>query len=317
MLPSIVRAVVHWLRRHGRILRDQGPEAYARWTILKARLAWMNRRSMHEYRFVSADEARARRRSDRVFVFGSGYSLNALTTGEWEHIAEHDVLGFSGFVYQQWVRTDFHLVRGWDYGEAAAHRRWQSAAETYAAKIAANPRFASTLFVMQDEYQAVFARTLVGCRLLPRGSAILRYRTAAGDTLMPTRSLADGLAHGTGTLCDVVNLAFALGWKEIVLVGVDLYDSRYFWAPPDATVAFDASGEMVPAARNFRGTGAADVHPVVRNGLVDVMARWHGAFAESGVGLCVYNPRSLLAQVMPVYEAAPARTGIAGGQNIL
>ncbi len=42
-----------------------------------------------------------------------------------------------------------------------------------------------------------------------------------------------------GTLVDAVNVAYCLGWKEIVLVGIDLYDSRYYWLPPDKTLTYD------------------------------------------------------------------------------
>ena len=39
----------------------------------------------------------------------------------------------------------------------------------------------------------------------------------------------EGLRHVGGTLSDAVNAAACLGWTHIVLAGVDLYDSRYFW----------------------------------------------------------------------------------------
>jgi len=306
LVPYPARSAAHLARGHARRLRDLGVEAYVRWTVLKAWLAWRRAEGVRAYRVISEQAARARRRSDTVFVFGSGWSLNELGSAEWAHFAAHDVLGFSGFVYQDWVRTDFHLVRGWDYGERNADRRWLRSARVYAGHIARRGRFTDAVFVLQDEYRAVFARTLLGCRLLPPGATVLPYRTARGPGMGPSARLADGLSHGTGTLCDAVNLAYVLGWRTIVLVGVDLYDSRYFWVPPESTVAFDAGGEMVPAPVNFRGATAADVHPVVRNGLVELMGDWAALFARHGVTLTVYNPRSLLAAVMPVYSAAPS-----------
>ena len=50
---------------------------------------------------------------------------------------------------------------------------------------------------------------------------------------------------------DTVNVAYCLGWKHIVLVGVDLYDSRYFYLPQDSTPAIDErSGVLVPSEFN-------------------------------------------------------------------
>lgn len=313
VLPYRARTVLHLARRHARRIREQGVDAYVRWNVLKAWLAWKRADGVRAYRVISEEAARARRRSDTVFVFGSGRSLNELGPAEWAHFAAHDVLGFSGFVYQDWVRTDFHLVRGWDYGEREADRRWLRSARVYAEHITRHGRFTDAVFVLQDEYRAVFARTLLGYGLLPAGATVLPYRPARGAGMWPSARLAEGLSHGTGTLCDAVNLAYVLGWRTIVLVGVDLYDSRYFWVPPDSTVAFDSTGEMVAAPVNFRGTKAADVHPVVRNGLVELMGRWAAVFAERGVTLTVYNPRSLLAAVMPVYPAGGAASAAAGG----
>ncbi len=37
--------------------------------------------------------------------------------------------------------------------------------------------------------------------------------------------------HRSGTLFDAISLAYYLGYKKIILLGVDLYDARYFFAP--------------------------------------------------------------------------------------
>ena len=308
-VPARLRAAIHLVRAHARIARGQGLGAYLRWTMLKARLAARRPRVESVYQFVSGDAARAQRRSETVFVFGSGYSLTELRPDEWALFAAHDTLGFSGFIYQRWVRTDFHLVRGWDYGEAEAHRRWLRSARAYATTIAENPQFSRTVFVLQDEYPAVFARTLLGYRLLPGGARVVPYRTFRDDSMLPSRRLEDGLTHGTGTLCDAVNLAYVLGWTRIVLVGVDLYDSRYFWAPPESTIGFADSGEMVATRVNFRGTAAVETHPVVRNGLIDLMAQWGAVFRQHGVRLEVYNRRSLLTAVLPPFDPSSLSHG--------
>ena len=60
---------------------------------------------------ISEADFRASRKSDRVFIFGSGWSLNELGDADWRHFEKHDTFGFSMFVYQEWVRTDYHLFR--------------------------------------------------------------------------------------------------------------------------------------------------------------------------------------------------------------
>lgn len=269
--------------------------------------AWLRDRIVgrRRYRRLDEDAVRAARRSDTVFVFGSGFSLNEIPADEWEAISRHDTFGFNAFYHQEWVRVDFHLLRGGVYGEL----RWRVHAEEVSARLRANPRFAETIFLLQDDYLGYFANQLVGHGLLPEGARLLRYRTARAPGL-PTRSFADGVRHAPGTLADVVNCAYLLGWKEIVLAGVDLYDSRYFWLEPDQTLAYDAAtGTLVPAkSNNIRGNRYDEPHNTARSGVVDQMERWSRFLAEEGVRLSVYNPRSLLADVLPVHRL-PVRSG--------
>src|SRR5687767_720284 len=69
------------------------------------------RRQAHRYRFLTEGELRATRKSDTLFVFGSGASLNAVSASQWQEIGRHDTLGFNWFVRQEFVRCDYHLIR--------------------------------------------------------------------------------------------------------------------------------------------------------------------------------------------------------------
>jgi hypothetical protein len=293
------------LRIEAEALSAHGPVFAARWnaSLLDAfvRDRVVRRR---RYRVIGEEEIRGSRRSDRVFVFGSGASLNELAEDEWTAIAEHDTFGFNAFYRQRWVRTDFHLLRGGVYGEL----RWRPHGYEVRDLIAANPLYADTIFLLQEEYLGHFANTLVGRGLLPRGARIFRYRTLPGPGL-PSRSLADGVRHSPGTLADCVNLAALLGWREIVLAGVDLYDSRYFWLPPDKTLGYDpVSGNVVASDVNtVRGNRPEDAHNTATAGVVEQMDAWGRTLAEDGVTLSVYNPRSLLAEVLPVFAQAVVR----------
>jgi hypothetical protein len=302
VLPPRVR---HTLRIEAEALRRDGPVFTARWNAALVD-AWTRDRIVRRswYRMLAEDEVRAARRSDRVYVFGSGTSLNDISEAEWQEIAEHDTLGFNAFYRQRWVRTDFHLLRGGVYGEL----RWQAHGREVEELIAANPSYASTIFLLQDDYLGHFANVVVGRRLLPRGARIFRYRTMPGPGL-PSRSLADGVRHSPGTLADCVNLAALLGWREIVLVGIDLYDSRYFWLPPDKTLGVDTElGNVVPMdVNNVRGNRPEDRHNTAASGVVEQMAAWREDLADRGIALSVYNPRSLLAEVVPVFTPAVAR----------
>lgn len=281
-------------------IRDLGVPGYVKWH--KALFhAWRRERKHRQaHRVLTEAELRASRKSDTVFVFGSGYSLNDISDDEWRHFERHDTLGLSGFIYQNWIRTDYHLIRGWVEVKAGAFN-WRGQAATFADALHANPHFKDTILIMQGEYLAQFCNTLIGYGLIRPGTRIFRYHTARGAKA-PSLCFKEGLTHAYGTLSDAVNFASCLGWKRIVLVGVDLYDSRYFWLKSHETLAVDDSGMLIPAEINTRGIRFDGKHNAVNHGILEAMRQWGELFAQRGVSLAVYNPRSLLSGVLPVYS---------------
>jgi hypothetical protein len=294
--------VRHLARTEWNMLRADGLQKSARYNWMLADAWARNLVNRRHYPHLDQQAASRLRRTDTVFIFGSGYSLNDITPEQWRHISEHDTFGFNAFYHQRWIDVNFHLLRGGLYGEL----RWQGFAREVVHNIASNPRFRNTVFVMQEEFLAQFTNQLIGYRLLPQVRGILRYPTYREEGTLPSPSVEHGLRHIAGTLSDAVNCAFCLGWRHLVLVGVDLYDSRYFYLPPDQTATVDRERATVVGAPMNRlgGNRVEDQHYTLRNGVVDLMAEWQRFFASREVRMSVYNPRSLLAGVLPVYPTA-------------
>lgn len=254
-------------------------------------------------RQLSIADLKSQRRGDTVFVFGSGYSLTEISPEQWKHIAAHETVGFNNFLRQNWVRVDYHLIRGWGEGANVGFNA-PVACRELAALLAANPLYDDTTYVLQKGRYAEVGNTMVAERLLPRVARFFRYRTYYGGR-GPSHSFDSGLSHAIGTLCDAVNFAYLMGWRRIVLVGVDLYDSRYFFLPPDRTTTTDyATGKMSDGETSDRGQHWSARHSTAANGAVDFFTEWARIFGEKGVSLEVWNPRSLLAENLPIYRAA-------------
>jgi len=292
--------VRYGMRTQLRMLRERGAGELVRWNGVLLDAVVRERWHRSRYGVLTDGELIASRRSDTVFVFGSGYSLNDITPEQWRAIERHDTFGFNMAVHERWVRMDYHLLRG---GVEGSPIKWRPYAEDFCATIAANPNFRRTIFLLQGEYYGQFGNQIVGHELLPAGSRIYRFRTAREDGL-PTTSWRAGLRHVAGTLSDAVNAAVLIGWRNIVLAGVDLYDSRYFWLKPDEVLEMDPETGLLRAAPiNVRGHRADEAHNTARNGIVRTMGQWREHLAhERGVHLSVVNPKSLLADVMPVYR---------------
>jgi hypothetical protein len=288
----------HAMRAEWSMLSGRGIGDFVKWNALLADAAIRERTARSRYQLLSESQLIATRKSETVFIFGSGYSLNDIPPHHWAHIASHDTFGFTAFIYQQWIRVGYHLIRGGIEGSLV----WRAYADDFCGSLNGNPNFADAVLILQGEYFAMFANQILGYKMIRPGTRIFRYQTARGHGL-PTATFREGIRHNEGTLCDSVNVAVCMGWKHIVLAGVDLYDTRYYWLPPDTTFGVDAAGLMVPVQTNHRGNRFDSVHNTARNGIVDTMGAWRNYLdAELGVELSVLNPRSLLADVMPVYR---------------
>jgi hypothetical protein len=269
--------------------------AFRAWLFPRAAAAWLAcRRRINRYQQLDESALRATRKSDTIVIFGSGYSLNDITPPGWQAIAAHDTLGFNYFVHQDFVRCDYHLVR--EVARSDVGDRWKGDMASYFGMAADNRHYRDTIFLVQRGFRAVNSNRAIGHGYLPETRRIFLWRTLL-DQRLPSESLERGLTHAQGTLAECVNFAALLGWKTIVLAGVDLYDRRYFWLPRDQP------REMIGRPNSVEG-----IHSTAVNGIVELMREWRAYYQPRGVELLVYNPRSLLAAVLPVWP--PAREGM-------
>jgi hypothetical protein len=248
-----------------------------------SRLAYLyvlDRVRRRRYRTLGLDELLAARTSDTAFVFGSGRSLVDIVPEEWRRIEACNTISLREFPRQQWVRADFHLTSEVDF------------LEDYARRLRENPLYANTVHGVQEGFRAERGNELLGKALLPAGTRVFRFRRIRrrGPIGPPSRSLGDGLVHGASSIFDAVNFAYLMGFRRIVLAGVDLYNKEYFWLSPGETRAYEKPG--ISAERPF-----AAAHPIVGN-----LGEWRAALAAEDVELLVYDPRSLAAETLPVFR---------------
>ena len=118
------------------------------------------------------------------------------------------------------------------------------------------------------------------------------YKNLKNRTLIlkPSEDI-NTIPHCGATLFDAINISYLLGYKNIVLVGVDLYDRRYFWLRKNETREGDLK----------RGATCNDIHNTA-NFVLEAMPIWKEYLQKRGVKLYVYNPRSLLNKILPIYK---------------
>jgi hypothetical protein len=79
-----------------------------------------------------------------------------------------------------------------------------------------------------------------------------------------------------------------MGFRRIVLAGVDLYDRGYFWLE---------EGER----RDNVPEGAVEHEFPTTGAVVELFRRWRELLELQGIDLVVYNRRSRLAEVLPEF----------------
>ncbi|MFB6345530.1 MAG: hypothetical protein ABEK50_07145, partial [bacterium] len=61
-------------------------------------MAWsMNKIKQANYQCLDEKDLRKNKTSSRIFIFGSGYSVNDISHDEWDAISSHDTLSFNWF----------------------------------------------------------------------------------------------------------------------------------------------------------------------------------------------------------------------------
>jgi len=247
------------------------------------------------YKQLTEKELLATRKSDTLFLFGSGYSINQLTPAECRYFERHNTMSFNWFAHQNLLRIDYHIAREITAPPPYLNRvfHWVRNLNSYA-RLLKKPFYANTIYILQKGWMAISSNRLIGLSLLPSGARIFRYTLRSrGKWEPPTDSLSKGIVHGPGSLAECVNFAYAMGWKHIVLVGVDLYDSRYFWLPPEGMRSEDAHLHNYTTSDSPHATG---------RWMIDFMAYWKPLLEAKNVRVEIYNPKSLLNSVFRVFD---------------
>ena len=255
----------------------------------------------NDYTTLSESDLLARKKSDRIFVIGCGSSLNEIQGETWKRFAEYDSIGFNGAFYQHWLPLTFFILRAWSE-DAIGGLAWHKDCIEVQSAIEANRCLDETLFCFPDGVTSIFTNRLVGHKMWNDRHPLFYYLP---DKLSryPHQNIREGLVHRAGTLASTISLAVALGYREIVLVGIDLYDNRYFWLPPDKTFGWleteQMSGESDTTAR---GLEVEMQHNTASNGIVEIIGQWDKHLrATSGQKISVFNPRSLMARTVPIF----------------
>lgn len=253
------------------------------------------------------------KRSETLFILGSGASVAGLSKEDFVHIGHHDSLGLN-----HWPLHDF--VPSYLLFEASSHKgRLEALLKTLSAKSSDYStvpmivdyrswrRFGVDAERVPDRLRKQFYWH-VPWWLASIEPAHVRFGLSLWNSGI-RRSLGDAwrLVHHRGGLSAAVSFAYLSGYRQIVLVGVDLNDSRFFWeVTPEA---YDA--QLLPPRTELSAVHSS-VDPLLSSRHHTLpMDEFLMLFAKtvlepSGITLSHMNPGSRLFGRLPLYRSGRA-----------
>lgn len=259
-----------------------------------------------------------RRSSDTLFVLGGGESINALPASAWDAVKTADSLGLNFWLLHELVPTAY--VQEWigPSDDAVLRERLQVRRKLLAARhdeLDEVPVFFRTP-ARRRRHGRVIGPADVDEQLgLPRHQVVVTsdlnllplddvgfgrtMRWAERCGFLRPRSTWHYLPTTRGTVLWTLLFALRLGYREMVLCGIDLHSTRYFYEDPEAPrVRHDLPRPPnVQAGAVHRTNDPAEPGPTMR----DIIRVLRPLLADRGVSLSVAHPDSLLAADLPLH----------------
>ena len=279
-------------------------ERYLMWMI-KSNIIYYTSKLLKlksEANVMNIENIKKRRRKDTIFIMGSGYSINDITREEWQHFVDvGDTLAFNDFFKGKFVPINYHIcgeIAGVpNYGLILMNSKYKRKIKSHYDEISHNPYYKDTTYFLRYKIDITKAPIPIALWALFffkafKNKQVCLYRIVIPkDTILEPSDNIHAVSHNFTTLFDVVNISYILGYKKIVLVGVDLYDRRYFWLGRNETREGDLKS----------GKTYSDIH-LIADKVIKGMGIWNKHLIRKGVRLYIYNPHSLLNKILPIYK---------------
>jgi len=176
------------------------------------------------------------KKSDRVFVLASGSSVSDLTPADWEHISSSDSIGFNYWMVHDFV-PDFYFIEPVGPGDV-----WEVLLQLFELRKASYSKIPFICdYKLWQSYENCNPLTKIPSEIFDNIYFYSPYYLRLNSkklTLLAlwywrlfkiTRAKLSDIIHQRASLSALIMFSIFAGYKEIVLVGVDLNDTAYFW----------------------------------------------------------------------------------------
>jgi hypothetical protein len=265
----------------------------------------MERKARRQNKLIPLSELNLSKfkKSDTVFMLGSGPSINAISQRRWAAIARHDSIGCNFWLFHSFVPT-FYFYEAIGYRSGKVFEAFQRIAEKRANEYANCVKVVTGLMGLTPHFDLfrpeAWAKDLhttytvpvparseqefeVGLRLLRKFGIF--SRTAKVSKIFKQGSSITGL----------ISLAVRMGYTKIVLCGVDLGNAEYFYQ--DSNLYPEAAQVELQSRQASHILMTPHRWKVLTDKAVEIMTR--EILEPAGVKIYVENPSSRLWPAIP------------------
>ncbi len=230
--------------------------AFWSWYFLRDVRRWKAARQRGGVALLQDLDLATVKKSEALFILGSGPSINRISAERWAAIARHDTVGFNFWLCHAFVPR-LYFFEAIPRSDSDIYRAYCEVAKSRAAEYRAVPKVVTEMqhsgAAFLQDLPPEWRENLYTPRpvtLAARDEAEFAYglRELQRRGLFQAATRIRSLFKYAGSLSSLVALAARLRYRTVVLCGVDLATQEYFYQDPEL---YPATSDLVPSPRSL------------------------------------------------------------------
>lgn len=255
--------------------------------------------------YISYGELVNKKNSDTVFIIGSGTTINGYSEEMREEIAKNDSITFNNSILYG-IHSTYHMIvtRADDMIVCHNLNIFHAKSPDTILLLKTSPAGKNTLehisFPLRKHCFLVKAQTMPVKRVCDLES-VLRFVSGKSKRYCRNREIAYLLYQKRASAFELALMARDLGYKKIVLCGVELNNDNYFFE--EMAQEYEKEGYIVPPLMHTEGEKHMTNDPALGEVTVSelIYALNDNILKKEEIDLYVATENSVLADRLPVY----------------
>jgi len=248
--------------------------------------------------------------ADTFFILGSGGSINALTPGNFEEIGRQRSVGINNWPIHDFVPDMYSFDSvpwvgdGNNFRRSMDLLRREDIVNARPLVLVVRLKNPGELKVLETIPPELRDNVHFYGRVMPATRKVKNLTRDVRDALASVLSRRDGIVLDSGaSIVRMVGIGLSLGYKNIVLTGVDLNNTQYFW---ENEPSYKAESVINSPVNNQGPTTHETTNAWNRPfSVVDMVQSLAAVVAEDfGGQIFIASAESTLASFLPVYSWA-------------